>query len=106
MRIFKSNATLRGYVSEIFGAKARVDIQVNLYRGPEHIFTGKPIVLATTAENPHHVAGTVKLPDFLPPGDYALELTAFDGEAGSKRPHVSQWVDFRLVDTKATVPSL
>jgi hypothetical protein len=105
MRTFGSGATLN-YVTEIFGAKARVDIQVNLYRGPEHIFTGKPIVLATAAENPHHAAGTVKLPDFLPPGDYALELTAFDGEAGSKRRHVSEWVDFRLVDTKAPLPSL
>jgi len=101
-RVFAPGAAL-DYDCEIFGAhpekssgKPRIEIEVHLFRGPERIFTGHPFALPVTASGPPVRAnGQVKLPAFLPPGDYALELIAWDRGAGPKQ-QATQWVDFRL----------
>jgi VWFA-related protein len=104
VRAFAPGATLT-YECDIFGThtekasgKPDVAVEVHLFRGPERIFTGHRIVLPVeTPANPIRAAGTIKLPDFLPSGDYALELIAYDGPANPGRTRASQWIDFTLV---------
>jgi hypothetical protein len=70
---------------------------INLFRGPEHIFTGRPIAIPTgNGETPTHASGQIKLPDFLPAGDYALELIVRD-RGNPASPSAAQWTDFTLV---------
>jgi len=91
------------YGCEIFGArpekasgKPRIEVEVHLFRGPERIYSGHPIRLpVTTPEPPVRAEGQIRLPDFLPAGDYTVELTAYDRAAG-ERQQATQWVDFRL----------
>jgi VWFA-related protein len=105
-RVFASGAAL-DYDCSVFGTRAeknsgkpKIEIEVHLFRGPERIFTGHPIPVPVTAsETPVRATGQIRLPAFLPPGDYALELIAHDRAAGP-RQSAAQWVDFRLAESK------
>jgi 5-hydroxyisourate hydrolase-like protein (transthyretin family) len=104
-RVFASGATLE-YDCMVYGAlldgqtgKPKLDVAVNLFRGPEQIYTGQPIALAIADGNSTaavHAAGEIKLPATLPPGDYALELNVYDRLEKSKPQPAEQFVDFTL----------
>jgi VWFA-related protein len=104
-RVFASGATLQ-YDCMVYGAlldgqtgKPKLDVAVNLFRGPEQIYTGQPIALAIADGNSTaavHAAGEIKLPATLPPGDYALELVVNDRLEEKQSQGVAQWVDFTL----------
>ena len=108
-RVFASGAVLK-YDCTVFGAlidrrtgKPRIEIEVRLFRGPEQIFTGRPVPLAVAEGNSTeaiHAAGEIRLPATLPPGDYAVELSAYDRLGRQPSPHAVQWSDFTLVDTE------
>jgi hypothetical protein len=46
-------------------------------------------------------AGTIKLPPTLPPGSYALELTARDHIEKPQLQLATQWTDFTLLSQPA-----
>jgi hypothetical protein len=57
------------------------DVTANLFRGPEQIYTGRPIAPAIANGSSAavvHAASEIKLPATLPRGDYALELVVND----------------------------
>lgn len=78
-------------------AKPDVDLEVVLFRGPERIFTGRPIPLAAPEGSPMDAipaAGRIELPPTLPPGDYAVEMIAEDHLQVPKLNRAEQWMDF------------
>jgi VWFA-related protein len=97
-RAFGPGAAL-SYDCEVFGvsSKPKIEMAINLFRGRERIFTGHPIsVPARNGDVPVHTSGQIRLPDFLPPGDYAFELVVQDrGNVGGHA--ATQWTDFTLV---------
>jgi hypothetical protein len=108
-RVFASGAVLK-YDYTVYGAlfdgqtgKPKLDVTVNLFRGPEQIYSGQPIALAIADGNSTtavHGAGEIKLPVTLPPGDYALELNVTDRlerKQSQAAAQAAQWVDFTLV---------
>jgi VWFA-related protein len=105
IRVFASGAvldydcTVSGFQIDTQTGKPKLDVAVRLFRGPEQIYTGRPIALAMADGNSKtavHAAGEIKLPATLPPGDYALELIAYDRLEKSKPQHAEQFVDFSL----------
>jgi VWFA-related protein len=103
-RVFALGAVL-DYDCLVFGARAdketakpKIDIEVRLFRGPERIYTGQriPLTIPNGMTMPVHAAGTIKLPGTLPPGDYAVELTAYDRGGKAQPQQAAQWVDFTL----------
>jgi hypothetical protein len=44
-----------------------------------------------------HAAGEIRLPPALPPGDYAVELIAYDRLEKTQSQRATQFVDFTLV---------
>jgi hypothetical protein len=103
-RVFGSGAVLT-YDCTVFGAiadkssKPKIDVEINLFRGPEKIFTGHPIPLAVAdgaSTSGIHATGEIKLPATLPPGDYAAELNIYDRLESPKLQRATQRVDFTL----------
>jgi VWFA-related protein len=94
------DCTVSGFQIDAQTGKPKLDVTVYLFRGPEQIYTGRPIALAIGEGNSTaavHAAGEIKLPVTLPPGDYALELIVNDRLEKSKPQHAEQFVDFTLV---------
>jgi VWFA-related protein len=110
-RVFASGAVL-AYDCTVFGAlldrqtaKPSVDVEVHLFRGPEQIFTGKPIRLAIpdgNAPGAVHAKGEIRLPGTLPPGDYAVELVVYDRIQPTRLQQAKQFVDFTIVKIDST----
>jgi VWFA-related protein len=107
-RIFGPGAVLQ-YECKVFGAladrrtgKRQVDVAVRLFRGTEQIFDGPPMPLAVTDGNSSSIpaAGDIRLPSTLAPGDYSLELSAYDRLQKQQLQHAAQWIDFTLVNQK------
>jgi hypothetical protein len=98
-RVFGPGVTLQ-YRCEVYGASPRpqIDMEVQLFRGPERIFKGTPIKIPVRSGVSHRIqaAGEVRLPGSLPPGVYAAEFIAHDRSKGAKAPSSTGWVDFRL----------
>jgi hypothetical protein len=104
-RVFGPGAVLN-YDCMIYGAlrdrqtaKPKLEIEVRLFNGPRQIFAGRPIPLAIPDGMPAavHAAGEIRLPATLPPGDYAVELIAWDRLEQTQSGHAMQFVDFTLV---------
>ena len=89
MRVFAPGAVL-DYDFQVFGAR-NAAVEFRLFRGAERIFAGN------RQPSAQHATGQMKLPDFLPPGDYALQVLAFDGMGKTSQAPAIQWVDFTLV---------
>jgi VWFA-related protein len=113
-RVFAPGAVL-SYDCTVFGAlpdhqtnKPSVDVEVHLFRGPEQIFTGKRIRLPIPDGNVPgaiHAKGEIKLPDTLPPGDYAVELVAYDRTQSTRSEQAKQFVDFTIAKADSTSDS-
>ena len=89
------------FAADVYGAaagrdgKPAIEFAVRLHRGPEQIFTGKWVPMHDQPANSQPiVSGEAKLPAFLPPGNYALELQVRDRLRN--KPPVSRWVEFTL----------
>ncbi len=96
------------FAADVYGArtgadkKPKVEFTVRLHRGPELIFTGKPIAMHEQKEGAQPiVSGEIKLPAFLPAGDYAVELVVRDKLAPEKTGTATQWAEFRLLPETA-----
>jgi VWFA-related protein len=80
--------------------KPSVEVEIGLFRGAEQVFQGTRMPLAVADGNSSdaiHITGAIRLPQGLPPGDYAVELRAYD-RLDKKHPSgVTQWTDFSLV---------
>jgi hypothetical protein len=106
VRVFAVGAVLN-YDRSVYGplidrqaGKQEIDVAVRLVRGTEQIFGGQPIALAIADGNSTeavHAIGEIKLPATLPPGDYALELSAYDRLEKKPPQEVAQWVDVALI---------
>ncbi len=113
-RVFAPGAVV-SYDYTVFGAspdrqtgKPSVDVEVHLFRGPDQIFAGKPIQLPIPDGNTPgaiHGKGEIKLPDTLPPGDYAVELLASDETQSTKSEPAKQFVDFTIVEPDSIIGS-
>ena len=78
---------------------------MRLFRGPEQIFNGQPVPLAVEDGNIRfaiHATGEIKLPITFPPGDYALELSAWGRLEKNPAGRAAQWGDFTLVAPPST----
>ena len=105
-RLFSPGTRLT-YDSTLFGAtfdsksrKPQVEIQLRLFRGIEHVFTGQFIPLAVPEGNPSealHITGEIRLPDALPSGEYTVELIAFDRLRKPQDQAVAQSTDLKLM---------
>jgi VWFA-related protein len=98
--VLKYDYTVYGLLIDGQTGKPKLDVAVRLFRGPEQIYTGQPIALAIADGNSTaavHAAGEIKLPETLPPGDYALELSVHDRLEKKQSRGASQWVDFTLL---------
>jgi len=99
---FRAGAALE-FAADVYGARRdgrghpQVNFAVRLHRGPELIFTGKQVpVHEQSAEAQPIVSGEIRLPAFLPPGEYAVELLVYDRLGDGKAPAASQWAEFTL----------
>jgi len=103
-RVFPEGATFN-FACDIFdssvakrSAHPKIDFEVDLFRGPERIYKGAVLPMYDQdPEKPMVLAGAVRLPPDLPPGDYAMELLVYDRIGGHKTPPVGQWMDFSIV---------
>ena len=102
-RTFQSGAVLE-FAADVYGAPKganklpQIEFAIRLHRGPEQIFTGKPMPMSRQVPGAQSVvSGEIKLPTFLPPGDYAVELVVRDKLAGGKAGTTSEWAEFALV---------
>jgi VWFA-related protein len=96
--VLSYDCTIYGALTDKQTAKPRIDIEIRLFNGPKQIFAGHPIPLAIPDGMPPavHAAGEIRLPATLPPGDYAVELIAWD-RLEKAQSHATQFVDFTLV---------
>ena len=95
-RTFMPGAVLK-YECTVFDAltdrrtgKPKVDIEIRLHRGPERIFSGRPIPLPVADGNSPsaiHATGEIRLPATLPPGEYTVELERVRPVAGISSCH-------------------
>ncbi len=92
-RVFGAGAAVT-WDCDVFGAgNPAIEMSINLFRGKDRIFTGKPISAPAGKDGaPVHLNGQVRLPDSLPAGDYALELLVQDGGKSA-----TQSTDFSIV---------
>ncbi len=102
-RTFQSGAVL-GFAADVYGARKgadklpQIEFAIRLHRGPEQIFTGKTMPMPRQIRGAQTVvSGEIKLPAFLPPGDYAVELVVRDKLAGGKSGTTSEWVELTLL---------
>jgi hypothetical protein len=98
--VLKYDCTVYGSLIDRQAGKQKIDVAVRLLRGAEQIFVGQPIALAIPDGNSTeavHAIGEIKLPATLPPGDYALELSAYDRLEKRPPQEVAQWVDVALI---------
>ena len=102
-RTFQSGSVLE-FAADVYGARKgagkvpQIEFAIRLHRGPEQIFTGKPIPMARQIPGAQPVvSGEIKLPPFLPPGDYAVELVVRDKLATGKTGTASEWAEFTLL---------
>ncbi len=75
----------------------KIDFQIQLFRGAEQIYTGP--VIPMPQQDPQKglvLTGSMRLPDTLPPGEYAMEVTAHDRLAPEKSQEATQWAMFSL----------
>lgn len=107
-RIFGPGAVIQ-YECKVFGSltdrrsgKPQVDVAIRLFRGTEQIFDGKPMPLAVTDGNSSSIpaTGDIRLPSTLPPGEYALELSAYDRLQKQQLQRVAQWIDFTVANQR------
>ena len=106
VRHFKSGMVMR-YSFVIYNARLDKDtrspqlqVQVQLFRGGQPIFTGK--VQPFALNNPPDLgrlaaSGAVTLGTNMVPGEYVLQVTVNDLLADEKRRTTSQWIDFEII---------
>lgn len=94
------------YAYAIFGAKvekttgrAQLLTQVRLYRDGKLVFDGerKPFAGAQTDLKRLIAGGSLRLGGNLTPGEYALQVIAFDKLAKENEQMVTGWVDFDII---------
>ena len=91
---------------EVFGLKtpgkppaaAKVDWGVRLYRGGAPVVDIAPSAASIESEGDlRFLAGEVRIPNELPAGNYAMELTAYDRLEAPKKQAAMQWTDVTIV---------
>jgi VWFA-related protein len=100
VRIFKPGEELT-YALEVINARTAmsVETQVRLFRDGVVIHTGRPMPLQTSIQtDPKHLlaGGVLRLGATMQPGDYQLQVVAYDKQARDKNNTATQWIDFEI----------
>lgn len=101
---FATGARLH-FACEIFGAKdpqppaaSKVEMEVRLYREGNPVFQTQPLPVPPAKASAQHIlSGEFQLSADITPGDYAIELVAYDRLASPMRQIASQWADLTVV---------
>lgn len=95
---------------EVFGAKtarpqgsAKVDMEIRLFREGTEVYDSQPLPVPAVTLAQHLLAGNLNIREDMAPGDYAMEVVAYDRLASPRKQMTSQWVDLTVV--KPEVPS-
>lgn len=102
-RRFKRGTILR-YDYIIYNAKinpVKLSEQIKLFRDGKLVVAGKVKEIATddqTNLQKIQTAEFIKLPQILPPGNYALQLIVTDTRAKEKNQISAQWIDFEILE--------
>jgi hypothetical protein len=101
---FTTGAKLH-FACEIFGVKdpqppaaSKVEMEVRLYREGSAVLRTQPLPVSPAKISAQHIlSGELQLDGRIAPGDYAMELVAYDRLASPKRQIASQWADLTVV---------
>jgi hypothetical protein len=90
---------------EIFGVQTgrppgapKVDMEIRLFRGAGPLFDSKPLAVTTASLSEHLLTGNMKIGGDIQPGDYTMQLVAYDRLASPKRQVATQWIDLTVVN--------
>jgi len=108
MRIFAPGADLH-YDFTIFGAlrragaEPRLEVQFRLFQGLDPVFQRGPESLPLQASTAAAIraTGMIRLPPSLPPGQYSLQVTAYDRLEKASHQAAVQWTNLTLVAPSA-----
>lgn len=105
-RVFAPGAKL-SYDSAVFGeivdhskSAPKLDMEIRLFRGSEHVFSSPPILVPAQQPPEIHAAGEIRIPPAMAPGSYAVELLVYDPQQKRGRA-AEEWTDFTLVNPAA-----
>jgi hypothetical protein len=95
------------YLCEVFGLKTpgkppvppNVETEVKLYRGggPVASVPASPVEIKNAGDK-LFLSGSMRIPDDLAPGNYTMEVLAYDRlEASKKKQVAQQWIDVTVV---------
>jgi VWFA-related protein len=89
---------------EVFGikpvrppAEPRVEMQVRLFREGATVFDSRPAAVSPALLSKNLLTGNLKIEGDMEPGDYAMQLIAYDRLASPKKQMASQWIDLTIV---------
>lgn len=95
------------YICEVFGLKApgkppappEVETQVKLYRGGEPVADVPPMpVKVESSGGQMFLTGSLRMPPDLDPGNYTMEVLAYDRlDTSKKKQPAQQWIDVSVV---------
>lgn len=102
-RRFKRGTILR-YDYVIYNAKSnpvQLNEQIKLFRDGQLVVAGKvkQIVLTEKADLQRiQTAEVIRLPEALPPGNYALQIIVTDNRAKENNQISAEWIDFEIIE--------
>jgi len=89
---------------EIFGVKTvrppgepKVEMEIRLFHNGEPVFDSQPLAVTEARLAEHILTGNMKIGGNMEPGDYTMQLVAFDRLASPKKQVAQQWVDLTVV---------
>jgi VWFA-related protein len=100
---FATGTTLH-FGCEIFGVKMarppatpKVEMEVRLFHDGNPVFDSQPFAVLPESLSAHLLTGKMKIGEELAPGDYYMQLVAYDRLASPKKQIASQWIDLTVV---------
>lgn len=89
---------------EVFGVQngrpprdPKVDMEIRLFRDGNPVFDSKPLAASVKNLSEHFLTGNVQLGSNMEPGDYTMQLVAYDHLAAPKKQVASQWTALTVV---------
>jgi len=100
------------FACEVFGVtparppgEPEVEMEVRLFREGNAVLETPPLAVSPgMISGEHLLAGDIQLSNGLVPGDYAMQLVAYDRLAPPKKQIASQWIDLTIVKPSPTPP--
>lgn len=102
-RRFKRGTILR-YDYIIYNAKTnpvQLNEQIKLFRDGQLVVAGNVKQIALTEKvdlERIQTAEVIRLPEALPPGNYAMQIIVTDGRAKEKNQVSAEWIDFEIIE--------